>query len=323
MAMFAGFVDADFEAYAPQKWKSNLFNRERLDVKQKLLQFARELGAHLAAADGSPLEIEASVEHPALWNHKQVEAQHVFFSRNQAARRELDAIIDRSKSMASLIDDPTPQRNHLFLMVSISRDDIELGVKLHPDARIDRQNLERKLADHFACERLLGLVARLPDGFQVGLTGSAGLAGSSLDEAGLLGTVAQLAGAGPSPPFKADGPHGPSLWFVSRRVARGEVILAGAEFLAAARVAFAGLLPIYHFIAWSRDNDFVSMRDVLQREKEAKRQHGLAKLDEVRIVRGIFAGKSGIVQDVDGKGSLKVLIGKMVVKTVADDVVKR
>ena len=48
--MFAGFVDADFEAYAPPKWKSNLFNRERLEVKQKILQFARELGASLAAA---------------------------------------------------------------------------------------------------------------------------------------------------------------------------------------------------------------------------------------------------------------------------------
>src|SRR4051812_28835176 len=113
--MFPGFSEADFEAYAPKKWKSNVFNRERLEVKQKLVSLSREVMGVLSAADGSPLAVEASVEHPALWNHKQVEAQHIFFSRNEGARKELDTIINRATSMASLIEDPTPMRNHLFL----------------------------------------------------------------------------------------------------------------------------------------------------------------------------------------------------------------
>src|SRR5512143_591156 len=105
--MFAGFTSADFEAYAPSKWKSNVFNRERLEVKQKLLALGREVQGAMVAADGSPLTCEASVEHPALWNHKQVEAQHLFFSRNEGARREIDRIIDRSRPIASMLDDPT------------------------------------------------------------------------------------------------------------------------------------------------------------------------------------------------------------------------
>ena len=44
------------------------------------------------------------------------------------------------------------------------------------------------------------------------------------------------------------------------------------------------------------------MREALQKEKQAKRQKGLAKNDAVRIVRGMFAGKSGVVQEVDAKG---------------------
>src|SRR5215813_11557605 len=139
--MFPGFTDRDFDAYAPQKWKSNVFNRERLEVKQKLLLLGKELAGALTAADGSPLLCEASVEHPALWNHKQVEAQHLFFSRNEGARKELDKIIDRQKSIAAQIDDPTPLRNHVFLAVSLTNDALELSVKLHPDARVDRQNL--------------------------------------------------------------------------------------------------------------------------------------------------------------------------------------
>src|SRR5688572_13390776 len=117
--MFPGFGAADFEAYAPNKWKSNVFNRERLEVKQKLLALGRELQSSLTGNDGAPLAVDASVEHPALWNHKQVEAQHLFFFRNEGARKELDLIIDRGKSLASQIEDPSPQRNHVFLAVTL------------------------------------------------------------------------------------------------------------------------------------------------------------------------------------------------------------
>src|SRR5688500_4945875 len=128
--MFPGFTDRDFDAYAPNKWKSNVFNRERLEVKQKLLGLGKELAGSLVAADGSPLACDASVEHPALWNHKQVEAQHVFFSRNEGARKELDAIIDRSRPIMTMLDDPTPQRNHLFLAVTIDQAHVEMSLKL-------------------------------------------------------------------------------------------------------------------------------------------------------------------------------------------------
>src|SRR4029453_5313119 len=113
----------------------NVFNRERLEVKQKLLALGKELAGMLTASDGSPLLCEAPVEHPALWNHKQVEAQHLFFSRNEGARKELDRIIDRSRPMTSMLEDPTPQRNHIFVSMSLDQQRIELAVKLHPDAR--------------------------------------------------------------------------------------------------------------------------------------------------------------------------------------------
>ena len=49
---------------------------------------------------------------------------------------------------------------------------------------------------------------------------------------------------------------------------------------------------------------------------------GLAKNDAVRIIRGMFAGKSGVVQEVDAKGGLRVLVGKVAVKVDAEDVQK-
>ena len=318
--MFPGFTAADFDAYQQKKWKSNVFNRERLDVKQKLAALGRELQGAMIAADGSPLAIEASVEHPALWNHKQVEAQHLYFSRNEGSRKELDAIIDRGKSMASMIDDPTPQRNHLLLAATLGEQALELTVKLHPDARVDRENLERKCDDHFEREKLLHLVHALGSAFKVGVTPDL-LPVAELDVGKLQEIIAALARpASPAPALPGSAPH--RIFYVGRAIGRDEAITVGAGIVEEARSAFAALMPIYRFIAWSRENDFLSIRETLQKEKQQKRQKGLVKNDNVRIVRGMFAGKSGVVQEVDAKGGLRVLVGKVAVKLGAEDVQK-
>ena len=312
--MFAGFTDRDFDAYAPAKWKSNVFNRERLEVKQKLLALGKELAGTLIAADGSPLAGEASVEHPALWNHKQVEAQHLFFSRNEGARRELDRIIDRSRPMMSMLEDPTPQRNHLFLALSIGHDRIELAVKLHPDARVDRQNLERKVAEPWERERFVEGLRALPEGYGIGVTGQSRTPTAELDDSRLTEVLHQFA-----LPEKPGATH----WLViDRQLPRAEVAAAGASLAERVRAELEALVPVYHFIAWSRENDYVSMREVLQKEKQAKRQKGLAKGDKVRIVRGMFSGRAGQIQEIDGKGQMRVLVGDDLDGHGADEVEK-
>jgi hypothetical protein len=317
--MFPGFTAADFDAYQPKKWKSNVFNRERLEVKQKLVALGRELQGTMLAPDGSPLAVEASVEHPTLWNHKQVEAQHLYLSRNEGARKELDAIIDRGKSIASMIEDPTPQRNHLFLAVTLSEQALELSLKLHPDARVDRENLERKCDDHFEREKLLHLVRGLGDGFRAGIT-PALMSVGELDEGKLLELFAQLAKSATPQPFTLGAPQ--KLLYIGRSIARADALAAADALSDDAKRTLQALLPIYRFIAWSRDNDFVSIKETLQKEKQQKRQKGLVKNDAVRIIRGMFAGKNGVVQEVDAKGGLRVLVGKVAVKLGAEDVQK-
>jgi hypothetical protein len=312
--MFPGFTDRDFDAYAPNKWKSNVFNRERLEVKQKLIVLGKDLAGIVVAADGSPLTVEASVEHPALWNHKQVEAQHLFFSRNEGARKELDRIIDRARPILTMLEDPTPQRNHLFLSVTLAHDSVEFALKLHPDARVDRQNLERKLTEHWEREKFLELVHDLPTGSRIGVSGAASIASAELGDAGLKGILADF--ARPEVPGKTH--H----LVIGRALGRAEAMAAGEGVVTTARRELAALLPLYHFAAWTRDNDFVSIREQLKQEKQAQRQKGLAKHDQVRIVRGMFSGKTGVVQEIDARGGLRVLVGKLTVKVEADDVVK-
>jgi hypothetical protein len=312
--MFPGFTDRDFDAYAPNKWKSNVFNRERLEVKQKLLSLGKELSGALVAADGSPLLCEASVEHPALWNHKQVESQHLFFSRNEGARKELDRIIDRARSMTTMLEDPTPQRNHVFLTVGIFHDRMDMSLRLHPDAKIDRQNLERKSVELWEREKLVDLLRSLPAGSTVGVTEGARFSSREADEAKLKTALADL--ARPELPGKTH-------WLViGRSLPRADATQLGPEVVTTARAELDALLPIYHWVAWSRDNDFVLMREQLKQEKQAKRQKGLVKGDKVRIVRGMFSGRAGVVQDIDAKGEMKILVGKLAVKVAADEVEK-
>lgn len=312
--MFPGFTDRDFDAYAPNKWKSNVFNRERLEVKQKLLALGRELAGIVRAADGSPLACEASVEHPALWNHKQVEAQHLFFSRHEGARKELDLIIDRSRPMTTMLEDPTPQRNHVFLAITLAQPHVEFSLKLHPDARVDRQNLERKLSDAWEREKFVELVRGLPAAYRVGVTGATTVEAPLLDDETLKAILADFG--------RPEAPGKTHWFFVARTLPRADATAKAAGLLDVARAELERLLPLYHFVAWSRDNDFVSMRERLKQEKQARRQKGIVRNDQVRIVRGVFSGRTGIVQEVDAKGALRVLVGKMAVKVDADEVEK-
>ena len=309
--MFPGFTEADFDAYAPSKWSSNVYTRNRLEVKQKLLSLGREVAGGLCAADASPLACDASVEYPALWNHQQVDAQHLYFWRSPQARKEIDGIIDRGRTMASLVEDPSPQRSHVFLSVSLTHDHVEIALKLHPDALVDRQNLERKCEDFFARDKLCALVHALPGEWCVGISGGDMVPAGSFDDDALRRVLAAFLQPG-------------SQWLTIARCYPSAAGTAGSPgFGDLARADLAALLPIYQFIAWSRDNDFVSIRETLQKERQTKLTKGLAKNDRVQIVRGVLAGKEGVVQDFDAKGGLKILVGKMAVKVDAQDVVKR
>jgi transcription antitermination factor NusG len=308
-------TDREFEAYAAAKWRSNAFNRERLEVKEKLLGFGRELAGGLTAADGSPLSFEASVEHPALWNQKQVDAQHVFFYRNEAARRELDRIIDRGRTLAAAIEDPSPQRTHLFLAVTIAFDRMETALRLHGDAAVDRQNLDKKLAEPWQREDFVALVRGLPGGFRIGVVGGPDQPTGELTEDTLAAILAELEAAAAARAAR---------WFyVAEAIARADALAAGEAIGERVRSGLAALLPLYQFIAWTRENDHVSMREQLRERAETRKRRGLVKNDRVRVITGMFAGRIGVVQEVDGKGAVKLLVGNIPVKLKAEDVEKQ
>jgi transcription antitermination factor NusG len=306
---FSPFSTKDFDAYLQNKWESHVFNRERLEVREKLEALGKLLNPSLVGGDGAPLECEVSTEHPALWNQRKVQNQHLFFSRNKEARKEIEGIISKNRSMAALIEDPSPLRNHIFLAVMIDKDQVELSLKLHTDAAVDRDNLQRKCQEYFHREKLVNLIQDLPAGFRVGIYGQSDGVTAELDDEAFQKLIQDL-------------PSCDSWLAVRRTLSREDPAVTEPDFVDLARECLTQLLPIHNFIAWSRENDFVSMRDTLKKKEAKTKSKGLSKNDRVRVVRGMFSGKTGVVQGTDAKGGLKVLLGSMMVKLTGEDVVK-
>lgn len=305
---FLGFTLADFNAYRQDKWTSHAFNRERLQIRQKLEALGKSFAPLLCAADGSPLVYEVSSEHPTIFNQHRVNKQYLFFSRNLESRRELESLINRGRSMASLVQDPSPLRNHVFLSLMIEESQVDIALNLHSDAAVDRENLQRRCNDFFQREKLLQVTRSLPPGFRVGLVGQEMRASDQIDDTALSMLISALPTA--------------ATWLCFGRTnERAAVLDQGASFADIAAAQLTALLPLLHLIAWRRDNDFVSIKETLRQQDMKHRTKGLQKNDTVKVHRGMFAGKVGRVQSIDAKGGVKVLLGTLLVKLEGDDVI--
>ena len=306
---FVPFTAKDFDAYLPNKWQSNVFNLERLQVKQKLKALGQLLAPSLHSVDGSPLACELSTEHPALWNQRTVKEQHLFFSRNLEARRELEGIISRQRTMAALIEDPSPLRNHLILFVRLDHEVLEFGLKLHHDASVDRENTQRKCQEYFAREKLLGLIKGLPGGVILRLGEQDGVPTADVDDPTLVQHI--------------EGLNAPETWFsVTRELSRDDLSAGADDIAEQIRSCLTAILPLAHFMGWSRDNDNLAMRKTLKAEEVQRKSKGLSAGDQVRVVQGMFSGKTGVVEEVGARGDLKVRMGNMPIQLDGEDVVK-
>lgn len=260
----------DFDAYAPEKATSNAYSRPRLEVKQRALAWARGVVARLAEL-GIDVEVHGSDEHPSIRNKKRVDSQWVFFSRDEAAREELGRLLEQGRSISQEIDDPSPFTRHAFLALRLDVSSVEVCFAVHPEARVDVDNLHARLdegAESLAAE-LLRALAALPEELKIGV-GEERVPCERVTKDELRGML-ERAAAGQVP-----------LW-VGWSVAR-ETALEHAEILDdQLEDAIIALAPIYKLVAWSRDNDHIALdrrlEGVLQ---ERARTHAAAEAQTER-----------------------------------------
>ncbi|MDC3954968.1 hypothetical protein [Polyangium jinanense] len=278
-------TDSDFDAYAPEKATSNAYSRPRLEVKQRALAWARGVFARLAEL-GITVDMHGSDEHPTLRNKKRVDCQWVFFWRDAAAREELERLLDAGRSISAAIDDPSPYGRHAFLALRIDSHGVEVCFAVHPEAKVDIDNLRARLAAKDAAEgagfgvqdaagdpkpqasngptglaaELTAALRALPEQFAVGVGADRVAASAATPEA--IEAMLERAAEGQVPLWIG--------WAVPR-----EVALEHAEILdEQLEDALLALAPIYTLVAWSRQNDHIALDRRLEGiERERARTH--------------------------------------------------
>ncbi|MFO0755996.1 MAG: hypothetical protein U0359_05875 [Byssovorax sp.] len=259
----------DFDAYAAEKATSNAYSRPRLELKQKALGWARRVVARLADL-GLSVDVHGSDEHPTLRNKKRVDCQWVFFWRDQAARDELDRLLDRGRTISQVIDDPSPFARHAFLAFRLDAESVEVCFAVHPEAKVDVDNLRARLDDEGALGELTSALAALPEEFRIGVRAEDRVACAAATRE-TMHAMLERAAAGQVPLWIG--------WSVRRDMALAHADTLGEQL----EDALVALAPLYKLVAWSRDNDRIALdRRLAGVEDERARAHAEAEAQNER-----------------------------------------
>lgn len=302
---FTGFEQADFDAYERQKQSSNAFTLQRRRAKDRLLALARELHkAHEEALTG--FELGATEDAPSVANGRKVQAQWVYFTRNADERGSLKTLLQRTdlQSAASLFDIAL-HHQHASLLLRVDVEGFAMGVELASKAKVDRENLAKKLEQKWARDKLMELAQALP--------GAAIVFGRETVDAGSL-SAEQLEGWREAL-LKSDAP-----FVLEVKLPRVDERLASRALLELVSAWMGVLAPVLRFVAWSRENDQAHVKDAIQKQKKERQEKAVTfePGQRVTILSGLFSGRGGYIAEVT-KGKAKVMVGPVSVTVDVKD----
>jgi hypothetical protein len=258
---FEGLTPEDFDAFAPEKWNSNMFTLPRRKVKSKLAHLGRLIEQQLKQ-QSLPLIMHLSDEFPSLWNRKIVDNLHLFFSRDEEAQAALTAVIDKERTLATTLADPTPRYRQIFLGAAVNETHLEVGLRLHHDAWVDRDNLLRKLDKPENKDEFVGFLKQLPPFYLAGFVEDSLLfSPSDITRDNLAALCVRFAAER-------------TWFFIGARLPKDQVCVLGRDIAPSVLEVLSAIIPFYKYLAWSPNNDAISLASIAaQREEEIQRSH--------------------------------------------------
>jgi KOW motif len=291
---FDAFLPAGFPGGAkPRTSRATPATRARLDLAARMVRWARSVVRRLED-QGLDVRVVAPGFGAGPRKGKGAEAQRVLIQENEAALR-----------------DPTGVEARWALNLDGNGVDVALEI---PAASSSLVTLRAALAEDEQRPLLFGLLEALPEQFTVGIVGETGV---SPHEVGAWGGVLERSAS-----------TGRSVrlgWNVPKDVAIAHSSLLDEQL----EDAIVLLAPFYQFVAHGGENDRAGSEGRRGRgrgrlgtklrptARSAARPagtelQGLRTVERgarVRVLAGPFAGKVGIVKEVDGKGRAQVMLG--------------
>jgi len=302
---FKGFDEAAFAAFEPRKWTSNLYNVERMGVREQL----KTVGAAAdAALRTRPFKWDVTPHAPCVFNGKRVAELVLYFTRTDGQQKALAPLLDSRIALPDQISDAGEHHRHATLGLRIDAAGVEVGLMLHSTAWLDVMNLLNRCRVPDEAGQLLGLLHGAPEGatFRIGPAEDVPARDvcrehlDRLEESVLNHTFLIVAGL---------------------RFGAGDERLRSIGFPGTVREVLAALLPLWEFVAWRPASDFLRPAAPNAVAAPVAAPASIAVVPElahgrrVRLIDGAFAGREGVVTDLDQKGSVRVLIGKVNVRT--------
>ncbi len=133
------FEEGDFHALSEALARDPQYNDRRLVTRRKLLSLGKA-AAREAKTRGAPLDPRTSLHHPHVFNGMRVRRLWAYLTRPRAERRRLKGILG-----SELGKDLDSAYRNAYLFLAIEPEALEVGLRIHPEAWYDGQNLLNRI----------------------------------------------------------------------------------------------------------------------------------------------------------------------------------
>ncbi|NOZ00860.1 MAG: hypothetical protein GXP54_03100, partial [Deltaproteobacteria bacterium] len=156
---FGGFDTKAFEAFESRKWSSNVFNMERLNVREQMKALGEILEGPLSNLHRFYWEVTTHT--PSIFNGRSVSEMVLYFTRNLEEQRAIVPLLDSRISLPDQISDAGEHHRHVTLVVRIDHEGCDVGLMLHSTAWLDVMNLLNRCRVPFERTNFVNLVRSL------------------------------------------------------------------------------------------------------------------------------------------------------------------
>lgn len=300
---FTGFESADFDVFEESKQRSNRFNMDRMRVRDRLNAIG--VVANSLMPTNRAFRMDVSAHMPTIFNGKRVDEMVLFITRPEEQQRRIAPILDRQVALPDQIADAAEHHRNAFLGVRVNHAGVQVGLLLHSRAWLDVMNLLSRARDANEAKAFVDLCLRAGPSAKVVLGPGHSVAADQIRERDL----SVLEDAILEDAF---------MIFVGWDFPAGNKAISEASFALSAAKKIVDLLPMWDFVAWRPTSNYLATADESSSHVPSVSSDGtlveFAIGDNVKLTGGVFAGRTGSIQDIDRKGKIKVMVGKVSVR---------
>ena len=238
MQKISSFNAYEFDYFKPELRRNKVLDQHRLKVKRKLHQIGKILLPELKK-EGFEVVFNTSLHHPYIYNRFAVDSLWLYFSPSPDSCEELKTLLG-----PYIGKDLKKNYNHTTLVVGIEYDGLFIALKIHPQAWWDGQNLKNKCKKPDQRKEFLLLLNQL-EGYHL-----------LLDNLPHKRICKELRLEGLKSFFKyyIPGEHWLHLKYCMKKE---DKLATNIEFINFAKKQLLLLQPVYKFIRWNTENNYL------------------------------------------------------------------